>query len=68
MTDLAGAAWRKSSRSGNNGCIEVAGALPGAPELVGVRDSKDVDGPTLLFGMTAWRAFLVGLRADDLPH
>ncbi|MEV4755400.1 DUF397 domain-containing protein [Micromonospora sp. NPDC049559] len=55
--DLAGARWRKSSRSSGNGgnCVEVADDRPG---LVGVRDSKDPDGPVLVFAPSAWRAFV----------
>ncbi|MEU6129193.1 DUF397 domain-containing protein [Saccharopolyspora sp. NPDC047091] len=51
--------WRKSSRSGQGGgaCVEVA-ALSSA---VGVRDSKDPDGPALLFGRSAWAVFVRGL-------
>ncbi|MER5454632.1 DUF397 domain-containing protein [Micromonospora sp. NPDC002389] len=57
MTDLTGATWRKSTRSGDNGgnCVEVADNLPG---LVAVRDSKDPAGPTLAFSPTAWTAFI----------
>ncbi|MDG4815039.1 DUF397 domain-containing protein [Micromonospora carbonacea] len=57
MTDLAGAVWRKSTRSGGSGgnCVEVAANLPG---VVGVRDSKDPAGPALLFAPTAWAAFV----------
>ncbi|SCE99152.1 DUF397 domain-containing protein [Micromonospora mirobrigensis] len=56
MTDLDGAVWRKSTRSGGNGgnCVEVATNLPG---IVAVRDSKDPDGPRLTFTPTAWSAF-----------
>ncbi|WP_433652382.1 DUF397 domain-containing protein [Micromonospora zamorensis] len=51
---LTAAAWRKSSRSGDEGaCVEVA-ALP---RLVAVRDSKDPAGPALLFATGAWAAF-----------
>nr|MDT0659964.1 DUF397 domain-containing protein [Micromonospora sp. DSM 115978] len=57
MADLTDAIWRKSSRSGNGGstCVEVAKNLPG---IVGVRDSKDSDGPVLAFSPGAWRAFI----------
>jgi hypothetical protein len=52
--------WRKSSHSFSNGnCAEVG--QDGA--VVGVRDSKDPDGPVLVFGPVAWVAFLEGLRS-----
>lgn len=55
--DLTGTRWRKSTRSSGNGgdCVEVADNLPG---VVGVRDSKDPEGPVLAFSPTAWRAFV----------
>jgi hypothetical protein len=48
--------WRKSSYSGggNNDCVEVAFGA----EAVGVRDSKNTDGPRLAFAATAWEAFV----------
>jgi Domain of unknown function (DUF397) len=54
--DLTRAECRKSSRSGDNGgnCVEVARNLPAA---VAVRDSKDPDGPCLLFAPGDWQAF-----------
>lgn len=57
--DLSRAVWRKSSRSGTQGgnCVEVAD-LDG---VVGVRDSKDPDGPALIFSPAAWSAFLEGI-------
>ncbi|WP_018831381.1 DUF397 domain-containing protein [Salinispora tropica] len=56
MSDLPQPLWRKSSKSGNEGnCVEVADNLPG---MVGVRDSKDPDGPALVFGPAAWRVFV----------
>lgn len=60
MTELAGAVWRKSTRSGGSGgdCVEVADNLPG---VVGVRDSKDPHGPALAFPVATWSAFLRGL-------
>nr|WP_223243951.1 DUF397 domain-containing protein [Streptomyces sp. CBMA156] len=64
--ELAAAAWRKSSYSGDNGgnCIEVA---PGFPGLVPVRDSKDPLGPALVFPAAAWEAFVRAVREGDFP-
>ncbi|GAB3932363.1 DUF397 domain-containing protein [Micromonospora vulcania] len=55
--DLIGATWRKSTRSGSGGgdCVEVADNLP---NIVGVRDSKNPDGPALVFSPPAWRSFV----------
>ncbi|MEV5407542.1 DUF397 domain-containing protein [Thermopolyspora sp. NPDC052614] len=60
--DLNTAVWRKSSRSSDNGglCVEVATNLPG---VVAVRDSKNPNGPTLLFSPTEWRTFIGELKA-----
>ncbi|KOX03943.1 DUF397 domain-containing protein [Micromonospora profundi] len=64
MTDLAGAIWRKSTRSGGSGgnCVEVTDNLPG---VVGVRDSKAPTGPALAFAPAAWAAFLAGLQGEQ---
>ncbi|MFI7078010.1 DUF397 domain-containing protein [Micromonospora sp. NPDC049903] len=61
MTDLAGAVWRKSTRSGGSGgnCVEVADNLPG---VVAVRDSKDPCGPVLTVAPYAWTAFVRQVR------
>ena len=54
--DLTGARWRKSSYSDNGGqCIEVA---PGFAGVMPVRDSKDPEGPALVFPAGAWQAFV----------
>ncbi|MGA5303418.1 DUF397 domain-containing protein [Nucisporomicrobium flavum] len=60
--DLTTATFRKSQRSGNNGCVEVATNLAG---VVAVRDSKDVAGPVLLFSDAEWTAFVGGVRDGD---
>ncbi|MFC3503527.1 DUF397 domain-containing protein [Micromonospora krabiensis] len=52
---LVGAAWRKSTRSGQGECVEVADNLPG---VVLVRDSKDAAGAVLIFEPRAWRSFV----------
>jgi hypothetical protein len=64
MTDLAGAVWRKSSRSNGNGgaCVEVADLPDGSRA---VRDSKDREGPTLLFTPAEWRAFVDGVKLGE---
>jgi len=66
MTELAGAVWRKSTRSGDNGgnCVEVADNLPG---VVAVRDSKHPAGPSLAFTPDAWAAFVGAVRAPGRP-
>ncbi|NLU80458.1 DUF397 domain-containing protein [Micromonospora sp. HNM0581] len=55
--DVTGANWRTSTYSGTNGgsCVEVADNLRG---VVLVRDTKDRDGGTLLFGQRSWRSFV----------
>lgn len=63
-TDLSGAKWFKSSHSsGQTECVEAAW-LPGGQ--VGVRDSKDVSGPALVFDSGVWGAFAEGVRERGL--
>jgi len=55
--------WIKSSLSLSNGnCVEVA-SLPGSQ--IGVRDSKDPEGPVLRFTSDEWRAFLGGAHNGE---
>jgi hypothetical protein len=60
--DVTSIAWRTSSYSGDNGgtCIEVGTAGP----AVAVRDSKDHDGPQLVFPVGKWKSFTDRLQAD----
>jgi hypothetical protein len=63
MHDLRRAEWRTSTFSGGNGsCVEVASNLPG---IIAVRDSKDRQGPALVFTPDEWTTFLAGIRADE---
>ncbi|PWR07866.1 DUF397 domain-containing protein [Micromonospora acroterricola] len=64
--DLTGAVWRTSTRSDNGGatCVEVATNLP---HVVGVRDSKDRQGPVLTFPPAAWTAFAHATATGRLP-
>ncbi len=61
MVDLSSAVWRKSSRSGVNGCVEVAFVDGG----VAVRDSKDRHGPVLMFTLHEWEAFVGNARDGE---
>ncbi|MEU9929261.1 DUF397 domain-containing protein [Streptomyces anulatus] len=55
--------WFKSSYSSNGGdCIEVAANLADARGIVPVRDSKVVDGPVVAVPVTAFAAFVAGVR------
>ncbi|WP_327022052.1 DUF397 domain-containing protein [Micromonospora sp. NBC_01739] len=63
MNNQTSARWRKSSRSAEGECVEVADDLGG---VVGVRDSKDIAGPVLLFAPTQWRSFVETIKADRL--
>ncbi|MFI2505459.1 DUF397 domain-containing protein [Streptomyces sp. NPDC018972] len=58
--DLSSAQWRRSSYSNGTGgeCVEVADNLPG---LAPVRDSKNPQGPALLFAADAWNRFVASL-------
>lgn len=55
VSDLAGATWRKSSRSGaGNDCVELVVARIGAA----VRDSKNPEAGHVAFAATGWDAFM----------
>ncbi|MET8541447.1 DUF397 domain-containing protein [Kitasatospora sp. NPDC004799] len=59
--DRTGAAWRKSTYSnGGGGCIEVDDVHPGR-----VRDSKDPQGPVLVFPVGAWESFVAAVRSGE---
>jgi hypothetical protein len=65
VSNFSNALWHKSARSGATGCVEVATL----ERVVGVRDSKDRQGPVLVFRFDEWSAFLAGVRDGefDLP-
>jgi hypothetical protein len=63
---LGGLPWRKAQRSvGNGACVELA-RVDG---MIAMRDSKDPDGPVLMYTPAELSAFLHGAKAgefDDL--
>jgi hypothetical protein len=61
--DFSKATWIKSTKSGpfTDNCVEVAFA----GGLIGVRDSKDKEGPKLVFTKSEWRAFLAGVKDKE---
>ncbi|WP_194852934.1 DUF397 domain-containing protein [Nocardia sp. SYP-A9097] len=64
--DLSEANWFKSSYSeGGAQCVEVAWLAGGK---VGVRDSKNPNGPALVFTPGEWDAFAVGVRDGEFEH
>jgi len=57
------AAWQKSSFcNGASSCVEVA---PLADGNVALRDTKDQDGPILVFTPAEWAAFTAGVRDGE---
>ncbi|SEG90745.1 protein of unknown function [Thermomonospora echinospora] len=64
--DLSAARWRKSSHSGPTGgeCVELANLTP----HVAVRDSKNPNGPALVFPAAGFAAVLRHIKngAHDL--
>ncbi|MEE4585263.1 MULTISPECIES: DUF397 domain-containing protein [Streptomyces violaceusniger group] len=56
--------WRKSSYSdnGGGGCVEVSDGYPfGVP----VRDSKNPNGPALVFPAPSWSSFISAVKGGD---
>jgi hypothetical protein len=62
MTSSEFTNWRKSVRSDQGNCVEVAFAADGT---VGVRDSKNPAGPVLEFNPGEWNAFIAGAQAGE---
>ncbi|MFD0901498.1 DUF397 domain-containing protein [Actinomadura sediminis] len=58
--DLSNVAWRKASRSHDDGdqCIEVASI----GETMLVRDSKDPDGPKVTLARSEFRHFAAAIK------
>ncbi|MFG3304237.1 DUF397 domain-containing protein [Streptomyces wuyuanensis] len=59
--------WRKSSYSGGSSgdCLEIGES---GATCVPVRDSKNPHGPALVFGPSAWTAFVGALKANPFDR
>jgi len=63
---LDGAVWRKSQRSNSQGaCVEMARL---DVTTVAVRNSRDPEGPALIYPASAVRALVGGLREGTFDH
>jgi hypothetical protein len=61
--EVAALGWRTSSHSTSQAnCVQMALGGP----AIGVRDSKDPDGPVLAVPSHPWSTFLRGLTTGDL--
>jgi hypothetical protein len=65
--ELQGARWQKSSFSGNgnNNCVEMAPLPTGE---IAVRNSRDPNGPTLIYTQTEVEALIRGARKGDFDN
>ena len=63
LTPAGDSSWVKSSLSfSNSNCVEVANLPDGK---IGVRNSRDSEGPVLRFTSDEWHAFLGGARNGE---
>jgi hypothetical protein len=64
--ELDGAAWKKSSYSGGSEsqCVEVADVTK-THSGIAIRDSKDPNGPALMFDGAAFAGFIADVAAGQ---
>jgi hypothetical protein len=64
-SERANLIWHKAQSSTNNGqCVEIASVVG----KVAMRDSKDPEGPTLVYTPTEFNAFLEGVRNGEFDR
>ena len=64
---LPAVGWQKSSRSNPSGnCVELT-RLHGSPDIA-VRNSRDPEGPALVYTPEEMAAFIEGARGGDFDH
>lgn len=65
--ELSTVTWQKAGRSNPSGnCVELAG-LPGGDEIA-VRNSRDPEGPALIYTIAEISAFVHGARDGDFDN
>ena len=65
MTASSARTWRKSSYSGaDNACLEI---LTPPQDQAPIRDSKDPQGPVIIFHDQAWVAFIRAVQRGEFP-
>ena len=63
---LTGICWQKSGRSNSQGaCVELGG-LSGSE--IAIRNSRDPDGPALLYTRAEIHALIEGVKEGDFDH
>jgi hypothetical protein len=63
---LPGAVWVKSSASwGEGNCVELTGLADGE---VAIRNSRQPEGPALVYTRTEMAAFVAGVKAGEFDH
>jgi Domain of unknown function (DUF397) len=66
-TDLPPVNWQKSQRSNPSGnCVELA-VLPGGAQIA-MRNSRDPEGPALIYTPAEIAAFVQGAKDGDFDH
>jgi hypothetical protein len=66
-TELPSVTWQKSGRSNPSGnCVELA-TLPGGAQ-VAMRNSRDPEGPALIYTAAEITAFVQGAKDGDFDH
>lgn len=67
VTDLPSVTWQKSRRSNPSGnCVECA-VLPDDAGIA-VRNSRDPEGPALIYTFAEIEAFILGVRDGDFDN
>ena len=61
--------WRKASASAYDGnCIQIAKVRRGYRDVVLIRNSRDINGPTLEFTEAEFAAFQDGIRKHEFDE